>query len=58
MCPLSTPDSALYATHGQLTARRNGFLFGTSDQTVNYVVNGSSDDWMYGEQQTRRRSSR
>ncbi|MBK7269122.1 MAG: immune inhibitor A [Flavobacteriales bacterium] len=48
-----TPDSALYATHGQLTARRNGFLFGTSDQTVNYVVNGSSDDWMYGEQQTK-----
>ncbi|MBK8338659.1 MAG: immune inhibitor A [Flavobacteriales bacterium] len=48
-----TPDSALLATHGQLVARSNAFLFGTSDQTVNYVVNGSSDDWMYGEQQTK-----
>ena len=26
------------------------FLYGTGDQTVNYVVNGDSDDWMYGEQ--------
>lgn len=28
----------------------NNYHYGTANQTVNYVVNGSSSDWMYGEQ--------
>lgn len=45
-----TPDSALYADYGQLLTTYNSYSFGTADQTVGYIVNGSSDDWMYGEQ--------
>lgn len=50
-----TPDSALYANYGALLTRENRFAFGTADQTVNYTVNGGSDDWMYGEQATKPR---
>lgn len=45
-----TPDSALFADYGALLTTYNGYTFGTADQTVGYIVNGSSDDWMYGEQ--------
>lgn len=45
-----TPDSAIYANFGDHLTRDNRYLHGTSDQTVQYTVNGGSDDWMYGEQ--------
>ena len=45
-----TPDSAKYASFGQLLTTFNNYNAGTANQTVQYVVNGSSDDWMYGEQ--------
>jgi carboxypeptidase T len=45
-----TPDSALYYNYGNLLTTYNGYTYGTADQTVGYIVNGSSDDWMYGEQ--------
>lgn len=45
-----TPDSALFANYGSLLTTYNGYTYGTADQTVGYIVNGSSDDWMYGEQ--------
>ncbi|MBL0341496.1 MAG: zinc carboxypeptidase [Bacteroidetes bacterium] len=45
-----TPDSALYTNYGSLLTTYNGYTYGTADQTVGYIVNGSSDDWMYGEQ--------
>jgi carboxypeptidase T len=48
-----TPDSALFADYGALLTTYNGYTFGTADQTVGYIVNGSSDDWMYGEQVTK-----
>lgn len=48
-----TQDSALFVNYGQLLTRDNGYVYGTADQTVNYVTNGSSDDWMYGEQSTK-----
>jgi len=48
-----TPDSALYTNYGELMTTYNGYTFGTADQTVGYIVNGSSDDWMYGEQVTK-----
>lgn len=50
---LYTPDSAYFVNYAQLLTRYNNYKYGTADQTVNYVVNGSSDDWMYGEQTTK-----
>ncbi|MDQ3191039.1 MAG: immune inhibitor A [Bacteroidota bacterium] len=48
-----TPDSALFVNYAQLLTKDNNYLYGTGDQTVNYVVNGDSDDWMYGEETTK-----
>ena len=48
-----TPDSAVFVNHGVQLTTTNRYRFGTADQTVNYVVNGGSDDWMYGEQQSK-----
>ncbi|MFN8715171.1 MAG: M14 family zinc carboxypeptidase [Bacteroidota bacterium] len=48
-----TPDSALFASWGALLTADNKYAFGTADQTVGYIVNGSSDDWMYGEQNSK-----
>jgi len=45
-----TPDSATYVNWSVLLTEDSRFLYGTGDQTVNYVTNGDSDDWMYGEQ--------
>ncbi len=45
-----TPDSALYDNYTELLTRYNSYTRGTANQTVGYLVNGSSDDWMYGEQ--------
>lgn len=48
-----TPDSATYFRWGDYLTSVNNYSFGTSDQTVHYQVNGSSDDWMYGDQLTK-----
>lgn len=48
-----TPDSATFVNWGVLLTENSRFLYGTADQTVNYTTNGSSDDWMYGEQGTK-----
>ena len=45
-----TPDSARFVDYARDMTRFNGYLAGTGDQTVGYLVNGDSDDWMYGEQ--------
>jgi carboxypeptidase T len=45
-----TPDSAIFVNWAKLLTKDDQFLYGTGDQTVNYVTNGDSDDWMYGEQ--------
>lgn len=50
---LYTPDSAVFVNWSVLLTEDSRFLYGTGDQTVNYVVNGDSDDWMYGEQTTK-----
>jgi len=47
---LYTPDSATFVNWSILMCETSRFLYGTGDQTVQYVVNGDSDDWMYGEQ--------
>lgn len=48
-----TPDSATFVNWSVLLTENSRFLYGTGDQTVNYVTNGDSDDWMYGEQGTK-----
>lgn len=48
-----TPDSATFVNWSTLMTETSRFLYGTGDQTVNYVTNGDSDDWMYGEQTTK-----
>jgi carboxypeptidase T len=45
-----TPDSALFVKMSENITQQNNYLFGTGNQTVGYLVNGCSDDWMYGEQ--------
>ncbi len=45
-----SPDDSIYQAIGSLMTRDNHYLSGTSAQTVQYVVNGGTDDWMYGEQ--------
>jgi len=46
---LFTPDSAQYVNYAELFTQYNDYTYGTGDQTVNYIVNGDSDDWMYGD---------
>lgn len=48
-----TDDSLLFDAMGDAMTVYNNYLNGTANQTVNYSVNGSSDDWMYGEQTTK-----
>jgi carboxypeptidase T len=50
---LYTPDSAVFVNHTKLMTSQNHFLAGTGNQTVQYVTNGDSDDWAYGEQGTK-----
>jgi len=48
-----TPDRPTFEAMGQAMTRINDFVAGTGTQTVGYTVNGDSDDWMYGEQDTK-----
>jgi len=45
-----TPDSILFKRYARQLAKCNSFVTGTSNQTLGYLANGDSDDWMYGEQ--------
>ncbi len=45
-----TPDSTLFRAYAQLLTKDNYFAYGTCDQTLGYITNGSADDWMYGYQ--------
>ncbi len=44
-----TPDSALFTNYGNKLTQLNRFVFGTGMETLGYMTNGDSDDWMYGE---------
>ncbi len=46
-------DSMLYHAHARLVTRNNGYVFGTTDEVLNYTVNGTTNDWMYGEEVTK-----
>ena len=50
---LLTPDSAKFIAFGAYMTEYNHYRFGTCDQTLSYVANGGSDDWMYGETTTK-----
>lgn len=48
-----TPDDDTYRAFGNKMTEQNNYLIGTGLETVGYLVNGDSDDWMYGEQETK-----
>ncbi|HQU73362.1 MAG TPA: M14 family zinc carboxypeptidase, partial [Calditrichia bacterium] len=48
-----TPDSTTFETLAANMTQFNGYTYGTADETVGYIVNGDSDDWLYGEQTTK-----
>ena len=48
-----TPDSALFIGMADDMTQFNGYVYGTANQTVGYIVNGEANDWMYGEQTTK-----
>ncbi len=44
-----TPDANTFIDFSDLMTKENNYTTGTGMQTVGYVVNGDSDDWMYGD---------
>ncbi len=44
-----TKDSLIYRRMGDDMTSGNHYTYGTDGQTVGYITNGSSDDWMYGD---------
>ncbi len=44
-----TVDSDRFFAFGDYMTAENRYRFGTSDQTVGYITNGDSDDWLYGD---------
>ncbi|MEO8146663.1 MAG: M14 family zinc carboxypeptidase [Bacteroidia bacterium] len=48
-----TPDSAAYVQLAENYTAFNHYDFGTCNQTLNYIANGGSIDWLYGEQTTK-----
>ncbi|MEL6853336.1 MAG: M14 family zinc carboxypeptidase, partial [Bacteroidota bacterium] len=48
-----TPDDPTFKAFGRTMTRENNYFVGTGTETVGYLVNGDSDDWMYGEQTTK-----
>ena len=49
----ATPDHPTFLNFAKWMTRDNHYLAGFGSQTVGYNVNGSSDDWMYGEMTTK-----
>ena len=44
-----TAEAATFDAFAEAMTLQNNFRAGTGTETVGYVVNGNSDDWMYGE---------
>lgn len=49
---VSTIDSTIFEQFGAFLTQQNKFVYGRGLETVGYVSNGDSDDWMYGEMGT------
>lgn len=47
---LPTEEDLLFKALGKSMTRENNFVIGTGTETVGYVVNGNSDDYLYGEE--------
>lgn len=45
-----TPDKNVFSAIAQYCTADNLFEYGTFNQTLGYTANGTSDDWLYGEQ--------
>ena len=48
-----TEDAPTFNAFAEAMTFENNYLAGTGTETVGYVVNGDSDDWMYGENVTK-----
>lgn len=48
-----TPDSTEFIAFAENMCAYNEYTFGTGFETVGYSTNGDSDDWMYGEQNSK-----
>ena len=44
-----TAEDSLFKKMARDLTRENDYVTGTGTETVGYIVNGDSDDWMYGE---------
>ncbi|GAA5219729.1 M14 family metallopeptidase [Membranihabitans marinus] len=51
----SSASSTTYKSLAKALTFNKRILYGTSNETVLYNTNGDSDDWMYGETQTKQR---
>lgn len=47
-----TPDSNSFTNYSALLTKANRFVYGRGMETVGYMTNGDSDDWMYAEHGT------
>jgi Zinc carboxypeptidase/Secretion system C-terminal sorting domain len=45
-----TPDHSLFIAWAQDMTQYNNYIYGTSNQTLAYLMNGEANDWFYGEQ--------
>jgi carboxypeptidase T len=45
-----TPDKNKFTLYADSLVKCNKFKAGTANKTVGYTANGTSDDWMYGDQ--------
>ncbi len=48
-----TVDSTLFFNDGEFLTRYNNYRFGTCNQMLDYLTNGDSNDWQYGETTTK-----
>lgn len=47
-----SPDDEIFHAHATLMTQDNNYIIGPGSTTI-YATNGGSDDWMYGEQETK-----
>ena len=49
----ATDDDDVFQAFGEVMTRDNNAGIGTAIETVGYTVNGDSDDWMYGDEESK-----
>ncbi|MCL2435543.1 MAG: M14 family metallopeptidase, partial [Lentimicrobiaceae bacterium] len=47
------PEHSIYVAYAQRLTSENGYAFGNCFELLDYYSNGSSDDWLHGEQTTK-----